>query len=368
MKLTVCIIGSGNGALAAAADLTLRGHQVNFYVNDHYRNRLKSLFEEKTIKLDGVGETGLAKLNMVTSDLAEALEDTDLIMPVLPAYTIGKLAEELADYLKPDARIVLAPGSTGGALIMARKLYEKLGKNQIRVSEMHSLPYAARSNGEQNEALILLECKKLYFSTFPAKYNEEMTELVKAIYPSIETVSDVLESSLNNGNPVSHPAPVVLNAGKIEYFNGEHYHYREGITPSVARVNGRIDEERLAICKALGYPAIRAIDRLYAMGYAPKRETLYECYRDSDAFNPLKGPTSLQDRYLVEDTKCSLVALASLGDALGIDTPVMDSVIVLASTLNDEDYGETGCTVSDWGLEGKTIEEIKTFLYEGYVG
>ncbi|SDY61336.1 NAD/NADP octopine/nopaline dehydrogenase family protein [Tindallia californiensis] len=368
MKLKVCIIGSGNGALAAAADLTLQGHQVNFYVNDQYRNRLESLFSEKTIQLDGVGATGKATLNKVTSNIDEALEDVDLIMPVLPAYTIAKLAEELAEHLKPDARILLAPGSTGGALIMARKLYEKLGNHQIRVAEIHSLPYAARSNGEQNEALILLECKKLYFATFPSKYNDEMAELTKHIYPSIEPVRDVLESSLNNGNPVSHPAPVVLNAGKIEYFNGEHYHYREGITPSVARVNERVDQERLSICQALGYKGIPAVERLYKMGYAPKRETLYECYRDSNAFNPLKGPSSLQDRYLVEDTKCSLVALASLGDALGIETPVMDSVIVLASALNDEDYYQTGCTVQDWGLEGKSLGEIKTFLQEGYNG
>lgn len=366
MKLKVCIIGSGNGALAAAADLTLRGHLVNFYVNGHYRHRMESLFDEQSIQLEGVGATGLAKLNKVTDDLQEALDGVDLIMPVLPAYTIVKLADELAAHLTPNARIVLAPGSTGGAMMMARRLYQKLGNNEIRISEMHSLPYAARKNGGNNGALILLECKKLYFSTFPAKHNQEMESLVKEIYPSIETVSDVLESSLNNGNPVSHPAPVVLNAGKIEYYNGEHYHYREGITPSVARVNEQIDAERLAICKALGYPGIRAIDRLYEMGYAPKRETLYECYRDSDAFSPLKGPATLQDRYLVEDTKCSLVALASLGDAINVPTPVMDSVIVLASVLNNEDYTTTGCHVKDWGLENKTIEEIKAFLYQGY--
>jgi len=45
---------------------------------------------------------------------------------------------------------------------------------------------------------------------------------------------------------------------------------------------------------------------------------------------------------------------------------VMDSVIVLASVLNNEDYAATGCHVEDWGLENKSIEEMKAFLYEGY--
>ena len=363
--MKICVIGGGNGAFAASADLTLMGHQVNLYEDERFKSSIDGIMDEKTITLEGVGRTGTALLNKVTTDLKEAIEGVDLIMPVMPAYALKNFAEKIADHIKPGDRIVLAPGSTGGSLIVAKILNEKNKIKDVRISEMHTLPYAARKTGP-NSVKILLECRKLYFAAFPAKYNEEMYDMVKELYPAVQMVHDVIESSLNNGNPVSHPAPVVLNAGKIEYFKGEHYHYREGITPSVARVNEKIDEERAALCEAFGYKTADAKERLYLMGYAPKRETLYESYRDSEAFNPLKGPKDLNDRYLTEDTPCSLVALTSLGDSLKIDTPVMDSVVVLASALKDQNYFETGYTMETWGISGKTVEEIKEFVKEGY--
>ncbi len=365
MSRNITIIGIGNGALAAAADLTLSGHKITLYVSEKYKHRVGNLIEDKTITLTGVGRIGEAKIEKITTNLEEALKDTDLIMPILPAYGQKDFAEEIAPFIRGGHKIVLAPGSTGGALVIGKILYEKGKLKDVKISEMHTLPYACRKTSSTS-VNILLECRKLYFATFPAKYNQEMYDIVKSLYPAIEPMTDVLESSLNNGNPISHPAPVILNAGKIEYYEGEHYHYREGITPSVARVNKKIDLERLEICKKFGYKAINAKDRLFLMGYAPKRETLYESYRDSKVFNPLKGPKDLNDRYLTEDTPYSLVALSNIAHSIGLKTPVMDSVITLASALKDEDYWKMGRTLEDLGIEGMNIEEIKDFLQNGY--
>ncbi|QXM06515.1 NAD/NADP-dependent octopine/nopaline dehydrogenase family protein [Crassaminicella indica] len=365
MVKKITIIGIGNGAFAAAADLTLKGYEITLYANKKYASRIEELFKRKRIVLTGVGQTGEADIHKVTTDLEDAIKDTDLIMTVLPAYGLKKFAEEIAPYLKRGHRIVLAPGSTGGALIVSKVLHEKGKLAGVKIAEMHTLPYACRKTGPTS-VKILLECSKLYFAAFPRKYNEEMYNIVKKIYPSVELVHDVLETSLNNGNPVSHPAPVVLNAGKIEYFKGEHYHYKEGITPSVAKVIEKIDKERQEICKKFGYKIIDVKDRLYKMGYVPKRETLYECYRDSESFRDLKGPKDLNDRYLTEDTPCSLVLLSNIGHVVGVKTPVMDSVVTLASSLKDENYWETGYTVEDLGLNGMNLKEIKDFLQNGY--
>lgn len=360
----VLIIGGGSGAFAAAADLTLRGHRVTLFAENRYKERLSKLLNEKEITLSGVGIIGTAKLYNATTDIEEALKDIDIILPVIPAYTQERVANLIAPYLNSQDKIILAPGSTGGALLFAKQL-RKYGKQDVIIAEFHTLPYAARKTSE-NSAKILLECKKLYFAAFPAKYNQEMYEIAKDLYPSSYLVKDVLETSLNNGNPVSHPAPVVLNAGKIEYSNGEHYHYREGITPSVARVNEKIDLERQSICKILGYEQIDIKTRLFEMGYAPKRETLYECYRDSESFSPLKGPVNLDDRYLTEDTPYALVLLSKLGKQLGIDTPVMDAIITLAATLKDQDYWAQGRDTKDIGIKDLDKDEINKFLFEGY--
>lgn len=363
--MKIAVIGGGNGAFAVAGDMALAGHKINLYENKRFESNIMNLMETKTIDVLGVGRTGKAKLNCVTTDLGEAIKDVDLIMPVMPAYALDSFAHDIAPYLKPGDKIMLAPGSTGGALIVAKILKAKNKIEGIKIAEMHTLPYACRKQGGDS-VKILLEVRKLYFAAFPSKYNDEMYNLVKKLYPALELVQDVLQSSLNNGNPVSHPAPVVLNAGKIEYSKGEHYHYREGITPSVARVNEKIDLERQRICEAFGYETVCAKERLFLMGYVPQRDTLYESYRDSEAFNPLKGPKDLNDRYLTEDTPCSLVALASLGDAVDIDTPVMDSIITIASALKDENYWESGNDMNTLGLNEMSKEEIMEFLKTGY--
>ncbi|TCO72251.1 NAD/NADP-dependent octopine/nopaline dehydrogenase family protein [Marinisporobacter balticus] len=365
MTKKITIIGVGNGAFAAAADLTLRGYEITLYADEKHKRHIEELLKTKTITLTGATKSGEATLHKVTTDLEEAIKDTDLIMPVLPSYALKGFAEEIASYLKKGDKIVLTPGSTGGALIVAKALHEKGKLDGIKIAEINTLPYACRKTSATS-VHIILECKKLYFAAFPAKYNQEMFDCVKPCYPAVELVKDVLESSLNNGNPVSHPAPVVLNAGKIEYFEEEHYHYREGITPSVARVIGKIDKERQAICEKFGYMPIDVRDRLNKMGYAPKRETLYESYRDSETFGGIKGPNDLNSRYLTEDTPCSLVALSSMGDLVGVKTPVMDSVITLASALKDENYWESGNTIEALGFSGMNLEEIKDFLQNGY--
>lgn len=361
----ITVIGIGNGGFAVAADMALAGHKVTLFANEKYIERIEEIVETKAISLSGVGRNGVAKLYNVTSNYEEALSDVDLIMPVLPAYALEDFAEEFGPYLKKGHRIMLTPGSTGGALLVAKKLHE-LGKiNDIIIGEMHTLPYACRKTGP-NSVNILLECKKLYVAAFPAKYNNLMYDMIKCLYPSAELVKDVLESSLNNGNPVSHPAPVVLNAGKIEYAFKNHYHYKEGITPSVANVVQKIDDERKRICEELDYIPLDVKDRLYKMGYAPKRKNLYESYRDSEVFTSLIGPNNLDNRYLTEDTPYSLVALASLGDVVGVDTPAMDSVITLAAILKGEDYWNGGNTVDKLGFEGMDLDEIKEFLENGY--
>lgn len=178
-------------------------------------------------------------------------------------------------------------------------------------------------------------------------------------------MSDVLETGLNNGNGTTHPAPVVLNAGKIEYY-GKHYHYKEGITPSVGNVVQMIDDERKKICKVLGYQEIDIKDRLYKMGYCPRKDTLYDCIQGSkDIFLPLEGPNDLNGRYLVEDGPYTLVCMVSIAKAVGVETPLMEAIVNLAGALKGENYWHIGRTLKKVGLDGMSVEEIKNYLLNG---
>lgn len=361
----ICIMGGGNGGFAAAADLTLRGFEVTLYEDPKFAASIEGIKDTKTINLEGVGPVGQAVLRKVTTDLADAISDVDLIMPISPAFAQEDVAKSLVPHLKDGMVIMLCPGSCGGGLVYGKVFHDAGVFNKVKLCEVNTLPYATRKVNE-NTVKILLRDPIIWFAAFPAKNNQELYEMCKPLYDSITLMTDVLETALNNGNIDSHPTPVVLNAGKIEYYH-KHFHYKEGITPSVARVNLKVNFERMALCEALGYKPIDIRDRLYMTGYCPKKEDLYEAYQGSiGIFMDIEGPNDLSGRYLTEDAPCSLVFCANLAKALGVDTPIMDSVTYLASALRDEDYWVTGRTLDKVGLTGMNAQEMREFVMEGY--
>lgn len=365
MKITV--IGCGNGAFATAAELSSRGYEITLYVQEKHRDNFDAIRENKIIMCKGKGPNGPVKIHKITHDVEVAMKDPDLIIPVLPSFAHEDVAKTIAPYIKKESKVFLSPGSTGGALVFA-KVFRDFGKLEgVKLAEVHTLPYTARRFGE-NGVNITLITKVMYFAAFPAKYNQEMYDLIHSIYPNIQLMTDCLETGLNNGNGTTHPAPVILNAGKIEYY-GKHYHYKEGITPSVGNVVQLIDDERKKICHALGYQEIDIKDRLYQMGYCPRKDTVYECIQGSkEIFLPLEGPNDLNGRYLTEDGPYTLVCMASLAQAIGIKTPLMESVVNLAGALKGEDYWSIGRTLDKIGLQGMSIDQIRTYLQEGYNG
>ncbi len=362
MRITV--VGCGNGAFATAIDLASQGHEITLYVDRSHSRNFDAIRENRTIIGYGVGPVGPVTLHEVTCEESIAFRDTELIFIVVPSFAHEDVAERIAPYLRDGDRIVLSPGSTGGALVFAGILRERAAAKDIRIAEIHTLPYTVRKVGADGVRIRLM-LQYLLFAVFPAKYSQEMFELVRSMYPAIVLTRDVLETSLNNGNATTHPAPVVLNAGKIEYY-GKHYHYAEGITPSVGRVIQKIDDERKAICRAYGYAELDVKERLYRMGYCPLRETVYDCIQGStEVFLPVEGPNTLNDRYLVEDAPFSLVAMIELAQAMGVQTPLMESVVCMASALMDEPYRETGRTLVRMGLDGMSPEEIRHYLETG---
>jgi opine dehydrogenase len=165
--------------------------------------------------------------------------------------------------------VVLNPGSTLGSLEYLQVLKEEGVSANIKIGDVHTLTYAARGSGA--DVRILLEVKKLWLAAFPATNTPEVLTKFKQLYPLTEAGKNVLDVGLNNGNPIAHPGPALLNAGRVEYSQGEFYHYKEGITPHVANIVQALDDERMALCKKMGYPAIPSVERMYLKWHFAKR-------------------------------------------------------------------------------------------------
>ena len=365
--MRIAVIGAGPGGKAVAADLTLAGHTVNLFEFAQFEENIKKARERGGINLVGEGRNGFAKLNTITTDTEEALEGVDMILPVLTAFGHKPTAETCAPHLKDGQIIVLTPGSTLGTLEFHHMLKKRGVTADIRLAEVHTLPYAAR--GSDTEVRILLAVKRLWLAAFPALHTGEVFEKFRLLYPVTETQKNVLEVGLNNGNPVSHPTAALLNAGRVEYAKGEFYLYLEGITPHVSHVIEAIDDERLSLCRKLGYEEITTVERLFVTGYAITQSSLYEAYHTSPAFCgqfPPKGPDTVMHRYYTEEVTYGLTTWSSLGKMIGVDTPTIDALIVLISRLHRKDYQAQGeRSMAALGISGMTVDELNLFLEKG---
>ena len=221
----------------------------------------------------------------------------------------------------------------------------------VKVGETMSLTYASRYDQETNEATLISYNEHNLFAAYPSRFTTEMLEVLGWMYDHLKPAKNIIETTLNNGNPESHPGPSILNAGRIDYAGDDFYLYKEGITEHTVNIIHKIDAERQQICRVLDFEAMSKSERSVRSGYFGKSASLQKQYNHSPVLADIQGPADLENRYVTEDVSNGLVLWASIGDAAGVKTPVMDAVITLAGVLLGRDYFNEGVTLKKLGIE-----------------
>jgi opine dehydrogenase len=277
---------------------------------------------------------------------------------VVPSFAHGAFIEELIPHLEDGQIVIFNPGNFA-SLEFKRILEEEGLDGRVKVAETESLIYATRLLGP---GLSHIQASKgeVLLSALPAKDTKKVLEKIRIAYPQFSPARNVFETSINNLNFIIHPAPVIMNASRIEEMGPYRYHHY-GVTPSIARVMERMDGEKMLLSKALGLPQIPAKDILYRY-YGAVGENLYDALRDCKAYKTQQSPESLTYRYIAEDVPYGLVPLASLGEELGVEMPTIKAIIQIASTMNQSDYWAEGRTVNKLGLAGMSAKEMIEYV------
>ena len=374
-KDSVAVLGAGNGGHAVAANLSLAGFKVNFFELPQFTDSFERVLRTREIRIEGVSIDGVAKVNLATTDIEQAIKDAEVIFVITPAFGHRTMAEVCAPFVQDGQIILLMPGS-GGTLEFVKIFKERKVRKEIIFAESCTLPYGSRLKAPGHVS-VFIHALILPTGVFPSKKTKEVIPRLKQYYSTITPAKDVLEAAINNPNPIVHPVATLLSATRIEHSKGEFYLYAEGMTPSVARTYESLNEERLSICKAMGYKLYHWNDldfKNYNLG-----ETEEECrYRILNtsmdaAFGKdgiyagmkMKGPEHLKDRYVTEDVPYGMVLTSTLGDLLKIPTPTHDAVIQLASVINRTDYWKTGRGIKELDLSKMNRQSLKRFLLEG---
>jgi len=357
------VIGAGNGGKAMASHLALKGFPVNLYnrTPDHVAV-IKARQGIELTSYEG-GPHGFGTLKLVTSDIREALTDTDLIMVVLPSSAHRDIVKMMAPHLQDGQIIVLNPGRTGGALEVRQVLREESCPAQVMVAEAETLIYASRSDGPALARIFRIK-ESVPLAALPAKDTPRVLDVLNQAYPEFIDGISVLHTGLNNMGAIFHPALTLLNAGRIESTLGEYQFYIEGVTPSVARVLEVLDRERVTVAAAVGVRARTALEWL-KMAYNTSGDNLYEAIHNQSGYYGIKAPAVLNHRYITEDVPMSLVPIWSLAERYGVSVRGMDSIIRLACVIHQTDYYRRGRTVDKLGLGEFGVSELTNYVMEG---
>lgn len=355
----VAVMGSGNGSQAMAADLTLKGHNVRLYEAENFASsaNAKYVFDNKQIRLEGRAGNGTATIECVTSDIAEAVKEAEVIFLPLPAFTHDYYADLLANVVEDEQIIVLTPGNLG-SLVFKKVFADKGVAANVIFCETATLNYDARIL-ELGHVFVYDRNYEIKCGVLPANKSQKVYKILEKYYNEFIPCEDVLACGLHSLNPCLHIPGCIMNAGRIERSKGNFYLYEEGITPTVAEVMEVLDAERGALVKALGYDLMTVAMEL-AEGREPR--TIWEEVNGCKTLEFIKGPTSLKNRYFTEDIPYGLVAWSELGNMLNIPTPLINAFIEIGSIIIEQKPRETGRTLSKLGIEGKTIDELKEYL------
>jgi opine dehydrogenase len=170
---------------------------------------------------------------------------------------------------------------------------------------------------------------------------------------------------LNNGNPVIHPPITIMNAARIEKEGSAMRFYGDGVSPTVARMIQKLDEERMALLKALGYPAQPDPVTSVEQGYAASVD-YYECYGRGPGFIDFASPDTLDHRYFHEDIGMGLVTLCSLGAFLGVPTPTCQTFVQMGEAITGIPYArDAKRSLKTLGLDDLNREGLISFLETG---
>jgi len=355
----ISVLGAGAGGTATAFDCAAHGHDVRLFDFPQFSENIAAVAAQQGIRADGDIE-GFGKIAYAGHDIDATLEGAELIYVVGPAYSTEPLGKAVAGKLQPGQTVVVTPSSCGGALAFKKAAGLAINDDTVRVAETSTLHYAVRLV-EPGRIRVFLKLRAgNLLAALPGTETDAVLRLIRDVYPGMEAARSVLQTSLQNANPIIHPAVTLTNAARIEETGGDFLFYEQGVSDATGRLIEALDKERISIGRKLGIDVLP--DPVLAMrqGYM-LADNYGEAYRTAPGFLGIGAQPRLDHRYLNEDVGYGLVFLSRLARQVGVDVPTIDAIIQVTSVLMAHDYaGEAVRTPESLGIAGLSAVELGT--------
>jgi len=350
-----------------AVDLGSKGFKVNLFDFPEYSKNLKMVEEKGSIEAYG-NLVGRVEPDVITTDMEEAVTDSDAIFATIRAYGAERFIQEAAKHMEPGQ--IIMNWSSYLAALRSYKIFKQTAPDGTILGEGAILPYFVKPTAPAVLNVFGVKAH-LWAAAMPGNQTKQLIKVVKEFFPNCEAAPNVLHTSLTNPNLQVHVPPALLNTGYWEKTNGDLEFYGTLMTPKVAHVMDLIDKERIKVGEKLGLkllPKPEVLKMEYSQ-YGVKGETMYEVYSTFASHRSWRPGLSLDDfaakTAFGEDLLYGYVFISSLGDQFGIPTPAIDTMVNLAEIVLQRDFWNTGVTAMTLGLDHLTPEQINKYVMNG---
>lgn len=390
----IAVLGGGAVAKAIAGDCALGGAKVRICDMEPFASKTLRNIEKVGIKfygdqvnLYGFEREGFAKMDMVTTSVAEAVKGAGIIVIGTPVFGHRPFFKALIPHLE-DGQVVHIFPDNFGSLVLRKMMQEAGCTKKVIIGGWSSSTYGSRVDIHggviTHKIRVYYRAITLRGAAMPACDTPDF--LASADYlPSMDAVTTgdgttaadtALDTGLSNVNPVLHCPGTILgistmqNFGRI--FGDDKYKYSiysHAYCEGISEVQYGFYREECALAKALGV-GIQPYEREH---FFSRENVLGQEYMGFDYVIPFDqqdpiqystGPFSMENRYITEDIPIGCNIYSQLGRAYGVPTPIIDSMITLAQAILQRDLISTGYTLDDLGIGNMSVEQLNRYLRE----
>ena len=400
--MPIAILGGGAVGKTMAADCALQGKEVRLWDQPRFAKTNFLNIEKTGITLSGAQfsffgfkRTGIAKVALATDDMASAVKGAGIVVVATVAVAHEDIFRELIPLLEDGQVIHILPDNCGTFIF--RKLMREMNcTTKVIVGAWYTAPYGIRV--VRRGGVVTNECKvETRITTIRGCAMPETDTdafMASAFYiPAFDAIIDA-EGEVtisktgeefhhgfvraNTMNPVIHVPGAVLGAAVMQNFDTvlgqekKNYSlYGFALCPAIAEVQAKFWDEEKALAKAMdiglctvNYEDFFSRTTMYGKEYmgpdfaVPFTERYENFYGD--------GPFDLENRYITEDVPVGCYLMSQLGKKYGVATPIIDSMILLASTMIKRDLDkESKYTLDYLEIGHMTHEQLQKYLREG---
>ena len=385
LKKPVAILGAGACGQTFAADFALAGYRVRLCELPEFApESLGAVLETHQIELGGTQfnfrwfrRAGIAKVDVVTTEISQALKGAGLVIVAIPAKGHKPFFEKMIPYLEDGQVISIFPDNFGS--LMLRNMMRERGCDvNVIIGGWSSMPYGVRKT-EPGRLDCLFRIRRIMCDALPSKDGDKFFQVLKTIPPFegtsvLERGDTVIGIGFSNPNPVVHTPGAILSVGPMEVSQmeemtlgipkGKFSMYKHGTSPSVSRVQFAFYQEMCQIANAMGIKIAEYTEEQFFSKGSVMGVEYWGPFSDA-LLPPIVGPDSTEHRYFTEDIPVGTAVYYQLAQKFGVEVPIIESIIRLGSVICKRDFLKEARSLRELGIEDLAKEQIIKYTRQG---